>query len=197
MGYDEATFFPRAQTEARARLGLPASSRYAVFVGNLIERKGLRALQIAAERLRGRLPDLEWLIIGGGDPRPWHGDGLRFLGAVAPGEVPWWLAAADVAVVPSLREPFGVAAVEAMSCGIPVVASRVGGLADLVQDHESGILIEPADADGLAAAVAAILEDQTLRARLSQGALNAAVPHTATRQAQLLLKALDQIASRR
>jgi glycosyltransferase involved in cell wall biosynthesis len=190
MGYDEDSFFPRSRTEARARLGLSPTGRYAVFVGNLIERKGIGVL-VEAARAAG--DEVTWLVVGGGPERArWERDAptsVRFAGPQLPGDVPWWLAAADVAVVPSLREPFGVAAVEALACGIPVVASDTGGLAAL--PGEAGVLVPPGDATALAKEVSALFTDDVRRADLASKAPATAAPHTARRQASLLLEAIE------
>jgi glycosyltransferase involved in cell wall biosynthesis len=74
-------------------------------------------------------------------------------------------------LVPSTwPEPFGIVALEAMEAGRPVVASRIGGLADVVRDEETGLLVEPGDAGALAAAMARLLADEPLRRRLGDGA---------------------------
>ena len=75
--------------------------------------------------------------------------------------------AADVVVVPSRREPLGLAAVEALACGTPVIASAVGGLREVVRDGENGLLIPPADPAALAQALAR-LADERLRRRLGR-----------------------------
>jgi glycosyltransferase involved in cell wall biosynthesis len=192
MGYDEDAFYPRSRSEARARLGLDPVGKYAVFVGNLIERKGIGVLLEAARLTAASSDEITWLVAGGGPEQArWERGAppsVRFAGPQPPEEIPWWLAAADVAVVPSLREPFGVAAVEALACGIPVVASETGGLAALPGD--AGILVPPGDATALAKEVSALLGDDARRAELSSKATAAAAPHTARRQAALLLDTL-------
>ena len=75
----------------------------------------------------------------------------------------------DVAVVPSLEEGFGLVAVEAMALGIPVVASRVDGLVEVIADERSGLLVPPADPEAIAAAVLRVLGDPDLRSRLAEG----------------------------
>ena len=203
MGYDADAFVPRPQADARTRVGIPPERPVAVMVGNLIPRKGVGVIVEAAAALRSQIPDLQWVLVGGGDQSPWRAqaeragsaDVIRFAGTADPEEVPWWLAAADVAVVPSLREPFGVAAVEALACGVPVVASRTGGLAEIM-DGNHGLTVKPGDADGLAEAVALILSDGGLRARLAQAGPVAAAPHTADRQARATLDAIERIPPR-
>lgn len=199
MGYDDEAFVPRSRAEARARLGLDATRPIAVMVGNLIERKGVGTIVEAAAA--ASMPDLRWVIVGGGDPAVWQAraraagsaGSVVFAGPATPAEVPWWLAAADVAVAPSHREAYGVAAVEALACGIPVVASRTGGLAEIVSDEATGLLVEPRDPTALATAVARLLADDALRSRLAAAGPAAAAPHSAFRQAGILLDALDRL----
>ena len=76
----------------------------------------------------------------------------------------------DVAAVPSIEEGFGLVALEALALGVPVVASRVGGLPDIVVDGKTGLLVEPADPDALAATLVRLLDDPGLRARLGAAA---------------------------
>ncbi|HVL91000.1 MAG TPA: glycosyltransferase [Actinomycetota bacterium] len=153
MGYDADAFVPRPRPEARTRLGIPEGRQLAVMVGNLIPRKGVGVIVDAAAALAPAHPDLQWVLVGGGDQARWRAQAeragsaaaIRFTGPADPEDVPWWLSAADVAVVPSLREPYGVAAVEALACGVPVVASRTGGLAEIM-DGDHGLTVEPGDA---------------------------------------------------
>jgi glycosyltransferase involved in cell wall biosynthesis len=90
---------------------------------------------------------------------------VRQIHPVSSADVPDWLRAADIVVVPSRREPLGLAAVEALACATPVIASNVGGLREVVRDGENGLLVPPEDPDALAAALGRLL-DPELRARL-------------------------------
>src|SRR5205085_7244813 len=92
------------------------------------------------------------------------GDAVRFVGFRT--DLDACLAAADVAVLPSLQEGLGVAALEAMAAARPVVASRVGGLGEAVVHGETGLLVPPADPGALAAALARLIGDPALRVRL-------------------------------
>ncbi len=80
------------------------------------------------------------------------------------------LAAADVFAVPSRREGQGIAALEAMAAGLPVVASRIGGLADMLTDGETALLVPPDDPDALAAALSRLKSDARLRKKLAENA---------------------------
>jgi N-acetyl-alpha-D-glucosaminyl L-malate synthase BshA len=80
------------------------------------------------------------------------------------------LSIADLFLLPSEQESFGLSALEAMACEVPVVASRVGGLHEVVQDGESGFLLPPDDLDGMAASVRRLLTDAPLRQRMAAAA---------------------------
>jgi glycosyltransferase involved in cell wall biosynthesis len=142
----------------------------AIVVGALERRKGHAVLLDAAARL-GAERRLRYVFCGGGTleealrARAAAG-GVRvdFLGFRH--DVARCLAGADLAVLPSLQEGLGVAALEAMAAALPVVASRVGGLGEAVVDGDSGRLVPVADATALAAALAALAGDPDLRRRM-------------------------------
>jgi len=157
-----------------------------VFLGRLVEEKGpgdaLRALGL----LRRTHPDARLLLIGEGQDRPGLeqlaqdlgvGDAAVFLGWVDPGAVRAHLASADVFVGPSRTAPDGwveaqgLSFLEAMAAGIPVVATRSGGIVDAVHDEKTGLLVDEAAPDQIDRAVRRIVEDDSLRQRLSMGGL--------------------------
>jgi glycosyltransferase involved in cell wall biosynthesis len=164
-GVDMRLFSPAAipRHELRLALGLP-EGLMALFVGHL---SGYKGADVFAEGLE-LASHWQGVVVGAG---PLYArlqtehSRIRFPGAVAPEEVPKWLQAADVVVVPSRREGLGLAAVEALACGTPVVASAVGGLPEVIREGENGLLIPPNDPAALSAALAR-LEDVDLRARL-------------------------------
>jgi glycosyltransferase involved in cell wall biosynthesis len=90
-------------------------------------------------------------------------------------EVNTLLAVSDLFLLPSLQESFGLAALEAMACGVPVVASRVGGLPEVVIDGETGFLHPPADIEAMTASAVRILSDDDLHARLGAESRRVAV----------------------
>lgn len=130
--------------------------------------KGFGVLVEAARILRGRGTKFEIVI-------PTYSTGhaadesIRFAPWHSQEQLPRLYAEADLCVVPSVwREPFGIAAVEAMAAGKPVVASRAGGLADVVEDGVTGLLVEPGDAAGLADGIARLIADPGLRERMGR-----------------------------
>lgn len=204
MGYDEDLFHPGDKDDARRKLGLDPGTPIAVFVGGLTKAKGIGVLIDAAARLRGTHSGLRWVLVGAGDLAHWKQaaaqagveDQVEMVGPRPSEEIPLWFQAADLALMPSLRESFGVAALEALACGTPVVASATGGLPEFMADGVCGLLVPPGDPEAFARAVFRLAIDRDLRERLGAAGPAAAAPHTARRQARLVLDALDQVAKR-
>jgi glycosyltransferase involved in cell wall biosynthesis len=155
---------------ARLSLGLTDAAVVCALVARLHEEKGHAVLLRALPEVLRAVPDLVVLCAGDGPhraalERETAERGLtahvRFLGQRA--DVPALLALSSLAVLPSLAESFGFAALEAMSLGRAVVASRSGGLPEVVADGETGLLADVGDAAGLAAAMTALLRDPARR----------------------------------
>jgi glycosyltransferase involved in cell wall biosynthesis len=128
--------------------------------------KGLDFLIAAVTRLRTTHPGAHLVVIG--RPRPDPPDGVEFRSDLAAEQIAELHAQAQVAVVPSLYEGFSLPAVEAMACGVPLVATRAGALPDVVGgDGDSALLVEPGDAEALRQALARLLDDAPLRERLA------------------------------
>ena len=185
-GVDHGVFSPGSRSEARSARGLAAEGPLVLFVGRLQPLKGADVAVAAFARLAGALPGCRLLVVGGpSGPQGAEeaarlraaavaaglGDRARFLPPVPHGELAGYYRAADVVVVPSRSESFGLVAVEAQACGVPVVAAAVGGLAHAVADGESGILVSGWDPGDYAAALLRVLTEPGLGARLSAGAL--------------------------
>jgi D-inositol-3-phosphate glycosyltransferase len=169
-GVDADRFTPAGPTAPR-----PAGLGRVLTVGRLVPRKGFDELVRA---LPG-LPDTEVVIAGGPpadldtDPEAQRlrklaadlgvADRLRLVGAVPPEQMPHWYRSADVVACTPWYEPFGLTPLEAMACGVPVVAYAVGGLRDSVVDGATGLLVPPGDRDGLVAALSAVLTDEARR----------------------------------
>ena len=169
-GVGEA-FTPAADAQAaRARLGL--GRPYVLCVAAATARKNLRALVPAARALARE--GVEVLVAGAGRPQLAAEDGLedlRRLGHVDDALLPGLYAGAEVAVVPSLHEGFGLTALEAMACGTPVLAARAGALPETCGN--AAMLVEPEPA-AIAAAIAGLLSDAAARERLRAAGLERA-----------------------
>ena len=153
---------------------LPGAPRLAI-VGRLIPIKGHDVLLRAVARARERLPGLTLEIAGDGELeqelrataiRLGLGDAVTFLGRVAP--VDPVLERAEVVVVPSFGEGFGMVALEAMERGRPVIASAVGGLPEIVDEGRTGLLVPPGDVEALVRAIAQVADDPARAAGMGQ-----------------------------
>ncbi len=165
-GVDGERFRPADRRAARRRFGLPEEARVLVTVGGLCERKGFHRV---IERLPGiarRFPDVHYLVVGGPSPEgDWSGrlraladrlgvaGRVRFAGELAPEDLRWALSAADVFVLASRNEGWANVLLEAMACGLPVVATDVGGNREVVCRPELGIIVPFGDGGALEAAL--------------------------------------------
>jgi len=188
-GVDTERFRPASAAERaglRARLGLPAGV-LAAYTGRLLRGKGLETLLEAFAAIASRAPDLRLVLVGSGDGqalsvedelRRRAGEGglagrVAFTGRLE--RVEDVLRAADLFVFPSVFEALGISLVEAAACGLPAVASRTGGIVDVVLDGCSGRLVAPADPAALGDALFALAADPALRASMGRQAREAAL----------------------
>lgn len=176
-GVDSAGRFDPARgaplrKEVRERFGIPADARVIGFVGRLVRDKGIVELAGAWTRLRADHPDAHLLMVGpveAGDPVPpavleaLRGDPRVHL--PGPSDAAGMYPAMDLVVLPTYREGFPVVPLEAAAMGLAVVATRVPGCVDAVEDGGTGALVPAGDAAALAEAVARYLADPELRAR--------------------------------
>ncbi len=202
-GVDHRVFSPGDRRAARDALGL-GDEPVVLFVGRIQRHKGIdTAVHAVADLAPATL-----LIVGGpsGDDgrselaylidltqRLGLGDRVRFVPPVPHDRLVAFYRAADVLVMPSRSESFGLVAVEAQACGLPVVASRVGGLASTVADAESGLLVDGHDPASFGAALAAILDHPEFRERLSRGAVHYASGYSWDRTADRLLEVYREL----
>jgi len=164
-GIDAERIRPADGSEARQQLGIDRGAFVVGTVGRLQEEKGTRYLIKAAPLIAEQIPQARFLIVGGSlDPADSCRGNLEALAShlgvagrvVFTGftpDVTGYLAAMDVVAFPSLREGLPLAVAEAMAMEKPVVATRVGGIPEMMEDHRSGVLVEPRDSAGLAGAV--------------------------------------------
>jgi glycosyltransferase involved in cell wall biosynthesis len=165
---DPARFAPdsKARTELRSRWGVPAESIVVGAVGRLSPQKGFENLVRAAHEILSRHPHVRFVLVGEGPERKTL-ERLAELESVAaafffPGfmsEVHKAYSAFDIFALPSIYETFGLVVLEAMTTGLPVVASRVGGVQELLENGRTGILVSPGDPQALAQAVGSLIDD--------------------------------------
>ena len=160
---------------ARAALGLPANAPVVLTVGRLLEYKGQRHLVDAVPELAARFPDLQVVVLGAGPLHAALAEQAAALGVADRVHLPGFrpdaralLDAADVFALPSRQEAMPLAALEAMDAGLPVVATRVFGSAEVVADGETGLLVRPGDPRALAGALGELLADRERAARLGR-----------------------------
>lgn len=192
-GVNRQLFRPIPPTVARTELDVPADQKLVLFAGRIEPLKGIETLIRAAGHLITHRPawhsDLRMKIIGGNtDDNPEGltpemrrlrdirtelglGDVISFAGAQPQEMLPYYFSAADVVVMPSHYESFGLVALEAMACGTPVVASNVGGLTCTMEDGETGFLVPPRSPELLAARIEHLLDDPELRERIGRNAI--------------------------
>ncbi len=191
-GVDTSRFYPIPRDEAKEFVGVDRHHELLLYVGRIEPLKGVDTLLeaialLSRESVLRRHPLC--LSIIGGDPAASPermseemtrlqrlreslgiGEVVTFLGRQEQDTLPYYYSAAEVVVVPSHYESFGLVALEAMACGTPVVAAETGGLVFLVRDGETGFHVPAGDAQALARALRNLLEDPDLRARLGRQA---------------------------
>lgn len=173
MGVDTQVFKPMGQEEVRLLLGVPLNERVLIFVGNVIEAKGVMELVDAYARLQETHEDLLLYIIGSQKDQRFVElvkqkiastgvAGVEFKEPVSQTELAKWMSAAEVLVLPSYHEGFGLVALEALASGAKVVATNVGGLPYLLKDGV-GVLVEPRDPELLAQGLEQALVSEVTR----------------------------------
>jgi D-inositol-3-phosphate glycosyltransferase len=191
-GVDTSRFYPIPRDEAKEFVGIDPDATMILFVGRLEPLKGIDTLLRAIAQLRaeGEIePDCQCLVVIGGDGESDTGepgseverlksirrdlgmeDLVAFIGSRDQDTLPYYYSAAEVVVVPSQYESFGLVALEAMACGRPVVASETGGLAFLVKDGETGFHVPAADHAALAEKLHLLMQSPDLRRRFGENA---------------------------
>ncbi|MCG6922684.1 MAG: glycosyltransferase family 4 protein [Acidobacteria bacterium] len=179
-GVDTERFRPAVAGEREAlrrALGLPGGL-LAVFTGRLLRGKGLETLLVAFADVASARPDLHLVLVGSGEGQALSveedlkaevrerglGDRVTFTGRVD--AVEGHLRAADLFVFPSVFEGLGISLVEAAACGLPAVASRTGGIVDVIEEGRSGVLVTPGEGDALARALLSLAGDDRAREQM-------------------------------
>jgi D-inositol-3-phosphate glycosyltransferase len=176
-GTDTSNFRLMSKTDARNQLQLEPDQKIILYVGRFDPRKGIETLVRAFALLKEQgVQNLKLVIVGGSSANMPDGiereriekisselginSEILFAGRIGHDVLPLYYTAADVCVIPSHYEPFGLVAIEAMACGTPVVASDVGGLKFTIIPEETGLLVPAQDVDGFAQGIHRILFDQ-------------------------------------
>ncbi len=166
----------------RRRFGVGDHEKLVLYVGRLVPQKGVEYLIRAMPRISWRFPESKFVIVGEGWMRghlEWLADqsGQRwrtnFTGFISDEDLIALTKGADVMVVPSVYEPFGIVALEGMAAGVPVVASQVGGLAEVVEHDKTGVWAYPRSPDSIAWGVERVLSDTGYRDWLVKNATEA------------------------
>jgi glycogen(starch) synthase len=173
-GVDPAAFDIEVNLDAFRSVFARPDERLLLYVGRLDREKGLYVLLQAFSRLAAARRDLRLVLVGEGKLRQGLqqeaaglglGERITFLGYVAPPALAAVYRMAEAVVVPSLYEPFGLVALEAMAAGAPVIASSAGGLAEIVTEGV-GLLVPPGNVEALAQAITRVLDDASCADRL-------------------------------
>jgi D-inositol-3-phosphate glycosyltransferase len=210
-GVDLGMFQPMDRADARREIGY-RSGRLLLFVGRLERLKGVEVAIRALGLLRDRQHDDVRLLILGEDSHEGEEseterlkaiasevrvrDRVDFVGSVAHHELPYFYAAADVCVMPSYSESFGLVALEAQACGCPVVASGVSGLRSVVRDEVSGYLIDEHDPAAYAERIGRLLENSELAQQMGRRGRLLAQRFSWSRTADRLEELFEQVVGR-
>ena len=179
-------FRGRDRNAIRRSLGIPQDALVLIFVGTISRDKGVYELIGAFGTLARQEARLHLVMLGNGPDLP-HLRGMiaskpglsrvRLVGQVPHMDVPTWLAASDVFVFPSYHEGMPNAVLEAMTCGLPVVATSVGGIPEVIQNSVTGLLVAPKDVDALVDALWLLSQDPGLRKELGEKGRRYVVNH--------------------
>jgi D-inositol-3-phosphate glycosyltransferase len=185
-GVDTNRFYPRNWQESRQALGLPITEPILLYVGRFHPQKGIDTF-LEAAALTAKEKNVRIVLVGGCHKKRKDAQNFQevrimvgrlglthcttFLGNLDHDLLPLAYSAADICVVPSLSESFGMVAIESMACGTPVVASRIGGLRYTVRDRETGLLVPAKNPQAFAEAVEYLLDNSALRSQFGHRGL--------------------------
>jgi len=192
-GVDTAHFYPIPVDEAKEFIGMPTDEKMILFVGRIEPLKGIDTLIQAIAQMRmadvlSRCP--HYLYIIGGNPETSGEDAnhemqrlqklqaqlelhdlVMFLGKRGQDSLPYYYSAAEMVIMPSHYESFGMVALEAMACGTPVIATQVGGLQHLVKDEKTGFTVPNGDADALEEKITLLICKDKLKRKMNENSI--------------------------
>ncbi len=178
-GVDPEKFSQPFDKEAFRKKYASPDEKIVLYVGRMVYEKGLNILVEAAPKVF-RSTNAKFVFVGEGylkdslSKRVWDkglAHKLYFTGHLDDNEVKFLFRTADVCVIPSLYEPFGIVCLEAMAAGTPVIVSNTGGLSEIIQNEKNGVTVYPGDPDSLAREIIRVLEDKNFSDRIATEAL--------------------------
>ncbi|MDO8885285.1 glycosyltransferase family 4 protein [Candidatus Oleimmundimicrobium sp.] len=196
-GVDTEVFLPQDKIRLREKLSLPLDRKIILFVGNLVKVKGVNFLIESIPDILSSEPNLLTVIIGEGELEEklkiqvkslGIENFVQFEGFKSHYEIALWMGASDLFVLPSLSEGFGLVVLEALSSGTPVVASKVGGIPELVKDGENGFLVEPANSHNMAKKIGFLLKKDENYLNMSKKARESAFLHDVKLQIEKIVE---------
>jgi glycosyltransferase involved in cell wall biosynthesis len=161
-----------SKAQSRALLGLPTDKKIILFLGSLTARKGSQILVNAMNKVIAKSPNTVLVIVGDGSQKSKLQESINRLelnnaviltGSVSENQKIAYYRSADIFTLPSFAEAFPLSLLEAGAAGLPVIATRVGGIPNIVEDGANGLLIEAGNCDDLADKISYLLDDGTLR----------------------------------
>jgi len=196
VGVDQEKF------KAAKPIPLPGNGVKLLFVGGLVPVKGVDILLQACSVLLSKGMEFHLALVGKGpeeeNVKQWINSlnlkgNVTLIGEVPHPQIASYFAAADIFVLPSRQEGLGIVLIEALASGTAIVASRTGGIPDLINDGENGILVNPENIQDLAQSLSELIQDEGLRNRLSQNGLKSVQRYTYEHAATETRKFMEQI----
>jgi len=181
-----------SRESARHRLGVDLAAPMVLFVGDLIPQKGVPEILVAQQELSRRGTNARLFFVGEGPLRGSAPPGVTFTGSVPQTELAFWYHAADILVLPSHSEGSPVTVMEALRSGLPVIATRVGGIPDLVEDGLTGFLVPPKDPRALSQAMEGLLRNPSALESMRQRLIEAPPDVSVSSRARKLRKLLEE-----
>jgi len=162
-GVDTNLFHPMDKIKARKKLELPVDKHIVLYVGRLHEMKGIKHIYECAERI----PDVLFVMVGNGVVRT-DVENCLFVGEKKHEEIPLWMSAADILILPSYSEGLPNVVMEALSCGTPAIVTDVGGCPEVVKDGETGFVVPVGDVEALMDRIKYLIENEDLREKMGK-----------------------------
>lgn len=158
----------KARRDIRTKMGIAGNDKVLIYVGRMLKSKGVYELLAAFLNLNANYPFMRLILVGDGPERVainniiYSNNKIHLVGRIPHNEISQWLSASDIFVLPSYDEGLPNVILEAMACALPVVASRVGGIPEAVEDGQSGILVNKRDKNSLVKSIRYLLNNEEL-----------------------------------